>query len=242
MNNTDYFFQVGDVRYPVKRERTGTSSSNYRYYLYYYEDTDGDGTEDDGETRHYLNVDGTVVSEPNTRPANGVTERNGQLFSGILVHYRRQQRIDALKDAVKEFIAVIDKNDQYDKAGNIRVDDEGNPKRLGNRISIVTFASADNITVVNSLENGELGNGVAEALEAKVDSMRLYSGTRQDEGIKEANNQFTLYVDDARKEEAARTVVLFTDGEPYAENTSTNTLYDNGVKAAQVSKKTHEAT
>ena len=241
MNDTDYYYQVGDTRYPVRRERYPNSGTNRRYYLYYFEDADGDGIEDTGEDRYYLNVNGTVVSEPNTRPA-GVTQQGGQLFSGTLVHYRVQQRIDALRQAVKDFIAVIDHNDQYDDDDNLRVDDDGNPQRLGNRIAIVTFASADNITVVNSLNNGWLGNGAAEALEAKVDEMRLYSGTRQDEGINEANNQFSLYVDAIRKEVASRTVVLFTDGEPYAQNVSTNTLYDNGVKAAEVSKKTHEAT
>ena len=242
MNNTDYYYQVGDTRYPVRRERTGNNNQNYRYYLYYFEDTDGDGTEDDGETRHYLNVDGTVVSEPNTRPAQGVTRQQDQLFSGTLVHYRTQQRIDALKQAVKDFIAVIDHNDQYDDDGNLRVDENNNPKRLGNRISIVTFAAAEHVDAIVSLEEGVLGSGTAEEMEAKVDAMRLYSGTRQALGLDEAYDQFTNYVDADRKEEASRTVVLFTDGEPYFGNTSVNILYNDGVVSAKNIKVDHTAT
>lgn len=241
MNDTDYYYQVGDTRYPVRRERYPNQGTNRRYYLYYFEDANGNNTEDNGENRYYLNVDGTVVATPNQRPA-GVTQQGGQLFSGTLVHYRTQQRIDALKQAVKDFIAVIDHNDQYDDDGNLRVDENNNPKRLGNRISIVTFASAEHVDAIVSLEEGVLGSGTAEGMEAKVDAMRLYSGTRQALGLDEAYNQFSNYVDADRKEEASRTVVLFTDGEPYFGNTSVNTLYDDGVVSAKNIKVDHTAT
>ncbi len=232
MNDTDYYYQVGDTRYPVRRERYPNQGQNRRYYLYYFEDANGNNTEDNGENRYYLNVDGTVVATPNQRPA-GVTQQGGQLFSGTLVHYRTQQRIDALKKAVKDFIDVIDHNDQYDDDDNLRVDDEGNPERLGNRISIVTFAAAEHVDVLNSLGNGYLGNGSADELKAKVDGMRLYSGTRQALGLDEAYNQLDSYIDDVRRELASRTVVLFTDGEPYFGNTSVNILYNDGVVSAK---------
>ena len=191
----NYYYQEGENRYKIGRE-----TFQNRYYLYYTK----------GNDKYYLNVNGSVVATPNQRSA-GVTSETARIYTGTLIHYRTRTRIDALREAVKAFITVIDEND--------RLDEDGNPRetRLGNRISIITFSSDQHIDVHNSLAQGALGNGKAEELKAMVDGFRLYQGTRPALGVEQANLQFKNYVSAARMKTASRTVVVFTDGEPYGE-------------------------
>ena len=210
-------------RRPLRTEVTG-NNNNRRYFLYYL---DADGT-----TRHYLNADGSVVTPAGTRPS-GARNATTTLFNGTLVHYRNQQRIDALKNAVNAFIDVIDHNDEYEDETN---DHPRTGGRLGNRISIITFASANNVTVQNRLDLGSLGQGKAAALKKTVNGFRLYQGTRQDEGLKAANLQFENYVDATRMKVSTRTVVLFTDGDPYAGNLTDEQIYNYALTAALTAK------
>ena len=215
-----YYLAPGAENNAANRKEIGTETSgqgnNTRYYLYYR----------DGGTKYYLNPNGSVAGT--TRP-DGVRGDNTTLFTGSLIHYRRQQRIDALRSAVNAFIDVIDHNDQYEDDTNDKPREGG---RLGNRISIITFASADNVTVVNALNLGDLGSGKAAQLKNKVNSIRLYSGTRQDEGLIAANTQLGNYAQAG----SSRTVVLFTDGDPYAANLSDTQIYNYGLTAALKAK------
>ena len=215
-----YYLAPGAENNATNRKQIGTettgSGNNTKYYLYYT----------DGGTKYYLNPNGTVAGT--TRP-DGVRGASTTLFTGSLIHYRRQQRIDALRSAVNAFIDVIDHNDQYEDDTNDKPREGG---RLGNRISIITFASADNVTVVNALNLGDLGSGKAAQLKNKVNSIRLYSGTRQDEGLIAANTQLGNYAQAG----SSRTVVLFTDGDPYAGNLSDTEIYNYGLTAALKAK------
>ena len=199
-------------RKPIGTETT-TSGNTTRYFLYYT----------DGGTKYYLNPNGTVAGT--TRP-DGVTSNTATLYTGSLIHYRQKERIDALKTAVKAFIDVIDHNDAYEDDTNDKPRDE----RLGNRISIITFAGS--ASVVNALNVGDLGSGKAAQLKDKVDMIVLAGSTRQDLGLQSANTQLGNYA----KAGSTRTVVLFTDGEPYYSNTNTNTLYNNGITQALKTK------
>ena len=215
-----YYLAPGAENNATNRKQIGTettgSGNNTKYYLYYT----------DGGTKYYLNPNGSVAGT--TRP-DGVRGASTTLFTGSLIHYRRQQRIDALRSAVNAFIDVIDHNDQYEDDTNDKPREGG---RLGNRISIITFASADNVTVVNALNLGDLGSGKAAQLKNKVNSIRLYSGTRQDEGLIAANTQLGNYAQAG----SSRTVVLFTDGDPYAGNLSDTEIYNYGLTAALKAK------
>ena len=218
--NNLYYLAPGAENNAANRKQIGTESSGGRYFLYYL----------DGGTKYYLNTNGTVAGT--TRPA-GVSGASTRIYNGALVHYRRQQRIDALRTAVNAFIDVIDHNDEYEDETN---DHPRTGGRLGNRISIITFASADNVEVKNHLNVGDLGNGKAAELKKKVNQFRLYSGTRQDEGLKEANNQFQQYVDALRMKTSSRTIVLFTDGDPYAGDLSDTQIYNYGLAQALKAK------
>ena len=218
-----YYLAPGAENNAANRKQIGTETSgsgnNTKYYLYY----------EDGGTKYYLNPDGTVAGT--TRPA-GVTGNTTTLYAGILVHYRQRERIDALKTAVKAFIDVIDHNDEYEEDDD---DDPTNDKkrdsRLGNRISIITFAGT--ASVVNALNVGDLGDGKAATLKDKVDMIVLAGNTRQDRGLEAANTQLGNYAQAG----STRTVVLFTDGEPYWSGTGTTTLYNNGITQALKTKK-----
>ena len=215
-----YYLAPGAENNATNRKQIGTettgSGNNTKYYLYYT----------DGGTKYYLNPNGSVAG---TTLPDGVRGASTTLFTGSLIHYRRQQRIDALRSAVNAFIDVIDHNDQYEDDTNDKPREGG---RLGNRISIITFASADNVTVVNALNLGDLGSGKAAQLKNKVNSIRLYSGTRQDEGLIAANTQLGNYAQAG----SSRTVVLFTDGDPYAGNLSDTEIYNYGLTAALKAK------
>ena len=223
--NNIYYLAPGAENNETNRRPVRAESYRNRYYLYYL---DADGT-----TRHYLNVDGSVVTPAGDRPSSGVSGASTRIYNGVLIHYRRQQRIDALRTAVNAFIDVIDHNDLYEDETN---DHPRTGGRLGNRISIITFASADNVTVLNNLNVGDLGNGKAAELKNKVNQARLYSGTRQDEGLKAANLQFENYVNSVRMETSTRTVVLFTDGDPYASGVDDSVLYNNAITATLKAK------
>lgn len=160
------------------------------------------------------------------------------IYTGTL--FTRETRLAALKRATNAFIDVIDKNDKYEDDGV--TEREGG--RLGNRISIITFWSQMNL--ITSLQKGQLADesdathSTAAELKDLVTNFTNGQGTRPDLGIAEANHQFDLYVDASRKLAASRTVVVFTDGEPYPNNNNEN--YTSAIAAASTSKKTHEAT
>ena len=216
--NDLYYLAPGAENNAANRKQIGTETTgggnNTRYYLYYT----------DGGTKYYLNPNGTVAG---TDRPSGVTGNTTTLYTGTLIHYRQKERIDALKTAVNAFIDVIDHNDQYEDSTNDHPREGG---RLGNRISIVTFAGT--ASVVNALNVGDLGNGKAAELKDKVNKIVLAGSTRQDRGLEQANSQFGSYAQAG----STRTVVLFTDGEPYYSNTSTTTLYNNGITQAKKAK------
>lgn len=215
-----YHYQYNNALYEVE-----PYTNNGRYYLRF----------NTGNNNYrYLTGNTNQRNAPGNAPQNA----NAAIFTGTLYG---ESRLEALKRATNDFIDVIEKNDKFEDDGV--TEREG---RLGNRISIVTFWSQMNL--ITSLQKGQLADesdathSTAAELKALVTNFTNGSGTRPDLGIAEANNQFTQYVDEARKLAASRTVVVFTDGEPYANGITTNTLYDYGVKAAEVSKKTHGAT
>lgn len=223
--DTDYsniYYLYDGVRCQVSAYRYRTSNSQPYYYSLRFQDGNGNYHYMLGET-----VYDSWADVPKSADNDG---QDDALWTGSLLHYRRAQRIDALREAVKAFIDVIDHNDKYDEDGELRKDANGQPKRLGNRISIVTYAGAGFVTVQNTLQN-EMNDNTAADLKAKVDKFRLNSGTRTALGIDQANNQFELYVDAARMQAASRTVVVFTDGEPYGETR------DAAIVSALTSKK-----
>lgn len=183
-------------------------------------------------TTRYLSGTSTTTTRP-----SGTINDDTSIYTGSLY----TTRLTALKRATCAFIDVIEKNDKYeDEEGTIERKINGVPTRLGNRISIITFSSTP--TEVVSLQDGELKDvsttdptvSTAEYLKNKVNAFTNGSGTRPDLGIDQANNQFKNYVNAMRMKIASRTVVVFTDGEPYPNNNNEN--YNTAIKSALTSK------
>ena len=200
--NYSYYYEADKNHHVVYKDREG-GSGNRRYSLYF---TDNQGG------RHYLAGNTIQDSEYSVRGQNDV------IYTGTL--YARsassESRFATLKRATKDFIDVIEKNDKYeDEAGTV----ERTGGRLGNRISIITFNSS--AETHNTLAQGALRDAAgstpstAEALKAIVDGLEItVQGTTPYNGFVAANAQLAT-ISAARMLTASRTVVLFTDGEPY---------------------------
>ena len=183
-----------------------------------------------GNTTRYLSGTGTTTTRP-----SGTINDDTSIYTGSLY----TTRLTALKRATCDFIDVIEHNDKYDEDGKER-EINGVKQRLGNRISIITFSST--ATEIVSLRDGELKDvsttdptvSTAEYLKNRVNGFTNGSGTRPDLGINQANDQFKNYVNATRMKIASRTVVVFTDGEPYPNNNNEN--YNTAIASALKSK------
>ena len=200
INAGTYYILYEGEHYKLSRGGNNNNNRNVYFNL------------EDGTTCYLVNgnvqVGGTAPSVSN----------NTVVYSGTLytLNSSSETRFAALQRATKDFIDVIEKNDKYeDEAGTV----ERTGGRLGNRISIITFNSS--ATTQNTLANGELKDAAgstpstAEQLKTLVDNLKItVQGTTPYNGFVNANAQLAT-ISAARMLTATRTVVLFTDGEPY---------------------------
>lgn len=250
VNGKGYRYKVGDADYEVYGGTYQTGSGYSRrthYYLYY-----NDGTRD-----YYLNGDQVVTDRP-----DGPTDNNAALWWGPLWRNKHKARIDELKTAVNDFIDIIQDNDLYytDKGGtkHRRKDKNGNDTNLGNKISIIKFASNNYYNNNHLLEGNHKGAGgnnnfnftelvknlspVSTEAETKVlkDAIDvLYEGgaTAADYGLTIANEVLATI-----SRESNKTVVFFTDGEPTYSSEFQNSVANDAVKQAEIAKSTYGAT
>ena len=169
--------------------------------------------------------------------AGGSGRKNiGSSYTGVLYH---DIKLDAMKDALYDFIEQMDINDRIGPNGQQRT------KRLGNRIAIVTFSASSNpysstSTPVNSLTY--LGNSSLDinnttgitTLNNSVRNISASGGTGVDSGINRASS---LLGSDANR---LKTVVVFTDGIPGQGSWSGNgtTIANNAINYANSIKGT----
>lgn len=135
--------------------------------------------------------------------------RSNQLYVGT-------SRMQELQKAVGEFIDDIERDDHQDKEGNER-------PRLGNRISIIKFASNTTNTVGNDtydsapytlnysqiVMNLTKVEGNTDAMKAAVNGFQSMGGTQAGYGMAHANTVLQSADADHNK-----VVVFFTDGDP----------------------------
>ncbi|MBQ5979951.1 MAG: VWA domain-containing protein [Bacteroidales bacterium] len=178
-------------------------------------------------TRCYLvNNSVQVGGNPPSVRDNAVVY-NGTLYT---LQSHSETRLAALKRATKAFIDQIEKNDKYeDEAGTVP-----RTTRLGNRISLITFNSS--ATTHNTLAEGYLKDAeggspsTAEYLKGLVDGFTTVTGTTPYNGFVAANAQLAT-IDASRMAAASRTVVFFTDGEPYDANDGNGSYPSNPTNA-----------
>lgn len=226
------YYNYNGTYYQVYEDQTTTTRPRATYYYMYF---------DVGSTRYYLM--GDTIEARDSYPTN-VTSATGAIYTGEL-YIKGETRLHALKRATCDFIDVIENNDKYeDEAGTIERTINGVPTRLGNRISIITFWSEANLIV--SLPNGALNDAstidptisTAQYLKNQVNAFVNGSGTRPDLGIDKANTQ--LNDNPHPNPTASKTVVVFTDGEPYPNTGNAN--YNTAIASAYTTKNEHEAT
>ena len=206
----DYF-----ISYSGNYEQVFASYENNRYYLYVSPDI---------TSRVYLTSNGTTQRQTaasySTTTTGTIVTRNVQVG---------KSRMHALKDAIGAFIDEIEKNDTEDKSGNPR------SERLGNRISIIKFASNTRNTVGNdSYTSGsntynytQIVNhflpveGNVETMKASVNGFIPRGATAAGAGMDLANTELQSAMSGH-----AKVVIMFTDGAPtdtYAAISSANT-------------------
>lgn len=135
------------------------------------------------------------------------------------------ERLNALKTAVNNFIDIINNNDLKDPDGNNR------EQRLGNRIAIVTYS-----TNANNRTNGliPLGNSLTDnsgvtSLKTIVNGLTADGGTYAHKGMEMAYGILSP-LNDTRQ---LRTTVFFTDGVPglWGSWTESGNQYNNNIYA-----------
>lgn len=193
---------------------------NNRYYLYINQ-TGGSNnhryirvrnngielTTNRGNATYATSPDGTIVTFPGGN--------NSVLYTG-------SSRIFALKEAVCTFIDTINEKD-FKEDGT----------RIGHMLSIISFES----DVIVHQELASLGSLDLNELKEKVWAFSLRTGTQPSEGIDEANTQFSTNGHSGTVgTDFARTVVVFTDGDPY------ETPKYLGIRSANTSKNTYKAS
>ena len=156
------------------------------------------------------------------------------LYTGIT-------RMDALKEATKAFIDEIELNDTL-KIDKVTPRDH----RLGNRISIVKFASNSSDDIGNDTYPDGNGNTYnysqivfdltptkdnVQSLKDAVDELIARGGTQSDLGLAHANT----ILNRVKSRDSNKTVVLFTDGEPGGSGFNAESGYSTAVTAINTS-------
>lgn len=200
-----HFFKHNGNYYQVKTKHV----SDVGYVAYYYAE----------RCNHYLKADGTVFRSTHQGTdvytsevsANGlaVTNKTDVIWPNSL--YRKQSRLDALKDAAASFIDKIAENDTKDQDGNTI-------ESIGHQLSIVTFAG-DSDVVSNFFKVSDPAK-VNNAKSAVNNLAYGSNGTMTNLGMERA--LVLLNKLGTSSDEANKVVVLFTDGEPYEVGSNQN--------------------
>ena len=234
--NTNYYIYYQGGYRQIAGERTGTYG-NRRYNLHF----------NIGNTTYYLSGTSVITNQTQAQ----VTSRDAIIWTGVLYRYGRQTKMEALHEAVNQFVDIIAA--------------DATTHNVAHRISIVKYAmnswgtgsSASDITERNEFDNNGYNhtqvvvnrrNPVTDAEEIKtlVNNLRSSGATAADYGMNKAR-YLLASIPAAEFEQRSKVVVMFTDGSPtyansFQENVATNTInyahdlknsWDNGNNTYQ---------
>ena len=204
--------RTAETNYTYSGYQVFAEEYNNRYYVYYQR----------GGTKYYFTSTGGTNTSRNraayssTRDGVIATVTSNNLHQG-------SSRIFELKKAVAGFVETVNIKDQKEDG-----------TRIGNKLSIITYST----DAVMHQELEAIGDIVIEELQEVVWGFTLSSGTRPSFGINLANDQFddNPHANETIGEDFTRTVVMFTDGEPY------DSPKYGAVSSALTSKQTYNAT
>ena len=203
-NNTYYYLHTDGYYYPVQRERPYEDWQR-RYRLYFTV----------GNTRYYLSGTGVTTTAP-----TNVTSATATIWTGVLYTRANQNKLDALKDAVEQFVDIIaaDAN-EYDVDHRISIikyagDNYGN----GGAASLAEgndMYSNNRYNVTQVLINRRDPRTQADYIKTQVNALRYGGATAADYGMNKARYLLASIPEPAEGElERSKVVVMFTDGEP----------------------------
>lgn len=246
-----YYLYEG-VYYLVQRNYYTTQEGRpqrtyYHCYLYF---------KDNNNQTHYLSGNNVTDQRPSTPSGRDWYDLVDEtIFTGTLYRYGAlQSRMDALQDAVKKFITVVQQ-----KNSELKLKDGD----IGNRIAIVKFASED--IDEDSIEEGNdyydvegsltgiynytqvvkqftpVSTGASD-LAAAIDELVAGGATSVDYGLIKAQKliqENALPITDENGESIrSRTVVVFTDGNPTHSSEFERNVAINAVNTAKQIKAT----
>lgn len=247
-SNKGYVLYNGQY-YQLQRttETEGSGNSKVTYYRVYIRV---------GRNTLYLN--GTEITDK--KPTNA-TRDNAVIATATVYQTRTKTRLMVLKEAVNAFIDKVEENAMGpDKDATATTDN------VSNRIAIVTFEKHEHYITGGSTEletsrsdsdysdnfidvlNAD-GSSNAAALKDLVSNLVVGKGTRQDRGVLAANNIFGA-VTSERTSESVKSLVVFTDGSPYADHeknidgdgvSTPGGVRDKGIEYCYTSKHTYDA-
>ena len=209
--------RTAEANYTYNGNQLFAEENNGKYYLYY--------NSSGSDTRNYFRRDGNTTTNINSSNAAYATSPDEVIYTFANNSQLRQgsSRIFELKKAVSDFVETINQMD---------LKEDGT--RIGNKLSIITYST--NTEMHQELD--EIVDINVEELQGKVWGFTLSSGTRPSFGINLANTQFAdnPHAGETIGEDYTRTVVMFTDGEPY------DSPKYGAVRSARTSKQTYSAT
>ena len=240
-NNTYYYRHTDGQYYPVSRGGYMGLLIQIPYYLQVRI----------GGTDYYLS--GTGIT--GTRPTN-VTSESATIWTGVLYTRTSQTRtrLQALKDAVGEFVDEVQKNNDF-------MADKVTPRgtKLGNQIAIVKYANNSYYGSEESLEEGnhrgadddsrynytevvkQFKNlndaGSAQELKNAVNAFQQGGATAADYGMRKAELLLNDLISRDPGRQSNKTVVLFTDGAPTYGSTFEDEVANYTIAKANTIKK-----
>lgn len=215
-----------------------------------------------GENKYYLEYYGGYYR---LRINNGYIQYryNGEWHNWQSLPYTGElyfKKIDALKDAVEDFIDVIHKNDIYEDWKS----DSPTTRRttaLNNRISIVKFSTNRFAGAVQSMAWNSDDAPITEGNTAERTQVRIgYTSTTADADVTTLKNAVSslstggataadygmnlarLLLKSNTRTDSNKVIVLFTDGEPNHYDGYDYEVAANTVNSAYISKNTYGAT
>lgn len=205
-------------------------------------------------TTYYLVGTGTQTNQPYGY------NNNAPIWTGILYTQTRETktRLQALKDAVGDFVDEVQKNNDY-------MADKVTPRetKLGNQIAIVKYAmnsyyGTNGMTDQEKEESLVEGNhrdednynytevvkqfmnlndeGSAQELKTAVNALQQGGATAADYGMRKAELLLNDLITKNPNRESNKTVVLFTDGDPTYSNSFSRTVANNTIEKANTIK------
>ncbi|MBQ0149805.1 MAG: VWA domain-containing protein [Bacteroidales bacterium] len=221
IRNAELYYKDGSSYYEVEGTSDynwGGSRSNYR--IYYSKGWDNTS---------YLSGTGTTTTRPTGRDNDDIQ------WTGVL--YKKQKKIDALKDACKVFV-----NNIQSKATEDDVE---------HRIALVKFAGTKINTIGNdtykeksyTYNNTQIVNNLTNSystVRSNIDKLIAAGATSVDYGMEHAKTIIDAAIaakaTDASRKDSKQIVVMFTDGEPNHDSNFDTSVATNAITASNALK------